>query len=235
MHWNFASFYWDPTILLILPGLLLAWYAQSKVNRTFARYSEIRSRIGMPAAAAARRMLDMNGLHEVPVNVMQGRLTDNYNPRKRTLNLSQPIHDSASLAALGVAAHEVGHAVQHSTKYAPMAIRSVIVPVASIGSWAAWPLLILGLIMAIPQLIWAGVIVFGFAVLFQLVTLPVEYNASRRGLEMLRDGGFLEEEEIAGARRVLSAAALTYLAALAVAILQFLRIFLIASGSRRRN
>jgi hypothetical protein len=189
----------------------------------------------MTAAVVARRMLDMNGLQSVPVQLMQGKLTDNYSPKTRTLNLSQSVHDSASLAALGVAAHEVGHAVQHSAHYAPMAIRGAIVPVANIGSYAAWPLLIIGLLMSFQPLVWAGVAVFGFAVLFQLVTLPVEYDASHRGLAMLRDGGFLADEEIAGARRVLSAAALTYLAATLMAILQFLRLLLIANGNSRRR
>lgn len=231
----YFPYFSDYTWLLIIPGVLVALFAQSKVKSAFSRYNEIRSCSGIPASVAARRMLDMNGLHDVPVNLMQGSLTDNYNPKSRTLNLSQSVHDSASLAALGVAAHEVGHAVQHSTRYAPMGIRSVLVPVANIGTYAAWPLLILGLVMSMQPLVWAGVVVFGFAVLFQLVTLPVEYNASRRGLAMLRDGGFLADEEVAGARKVLSAAALTYLAATLMAILQFLRLFILASGSRRRD
>jgi Zn-dependent membrane protease YugP len=232
VYWGMFN---DPTWLLIIPGLLLAWYAQARVNSTFQKYSQIQSYGGMTASVAARRMLDMSGLMEVPVNLMQGRLTDNYNPKTRTLNLSQSVHGSASLAALGVAAHEAGHAVQHSEHFAPMAIRGALVPVANIGSYAAFPLLILGLLLSFQPLVWVGVGVFGFAVLFQLVTLPVEYDASRRGLEMLRDGGFLAEEEVAGARKVLSAAALTYMAATLVAVLQFLRFFLIASGGRRRS
>lgn len=232
MYWPIFG---DPTWLLIIPGLLLALYAQARVNSAFHKYSQIQSYGGMTASVAARRMLDMSGLMEVPVKLMEGRLTDNYNPKTRSLNLSQSVHGGASLAALGVAAHEVGHAVQHSERYAPMAIRGALVPMANIGSYAALPLLILGLIMSIQPLVWVGVGVFGFAVLFQLVTLPVEYDASRRGLQMLRDGGYLAEEEVAGARKVLSAAALTYLAATLMAVLQFLRLFLIASGGRRRS
>lgn len=230
------GFFLDPTLLILIPGIILALIAQARVNSAFNKYSQINSGKGFTASAAARRMLDENGLDGVQVRQAQGRLTDNYDPRNRTLNLSQSVYGSSSLAALGVAAHEAGHAVQHGRHYAPMALRTYLVPVANIGSYAAWPLLIIGLLMSFQPLVWAGVIVFGAAVLFQLVTLPVELDASRRGLQMLRDGGYLAEEEVAGARRVLTAAAMTYLAATLMAILQFLRILLIANGgSRRRN
>ncbi len=228
-------FRFDPTWLILIPGILLAIYAQARVNGAFNRYSQIRSSSGWTGASAARRMLDENGLYDVPVQPAQGRLSDHYDPRKRTLNLSQGVHDSASLAALGVAAHEVGHAVQHSRRYAPMALRQALVPAANIGSYAAWPLLIAGLLLGMPLLVDIGIAVFGIAVLFQLITLPVEYNASRRGLELLKDGGFLQEEEVAGARKVLSAAALTYLSAMLMAVLQLLRLILIANGGRRRD
>jgi Zn-dependent membrane protease YugP len=227
--------FFDSTWLILLPGILLAIWAQARVNGAFNRYSQVQSLAGWTGAAAARRMLDENGLYDVPVEAAQGRLSDHYDPRKRTLNLSPSVHGSQSLAALGVAAHEVGHAVQHSRRYAPMALRSALVPAANIGSYAAWPLLIAGLWFSIPLLVDIGIAVFGIAVLFQVVTLPVEYNASRRGLELLRDGGFLQEEEIAGARKVLSAAALTYLAATLMAILQLLRLLLIANGGRRKD
>ena len=225
----------DSTWLLILPGLLLAWWAQHMVNRAFNDFSQIPSRGGWTGAAMARRMLDANGLQNVRIEAAAGNLTDNYNPRSQTLNLSQGVHSSTSLAALGVAAHEVGHAVQHGRHYAPMALRSALVPVANIGSYAAWPLLLAGLLFSFTPLVYAGIFVFAFAVLFQLVTLPVEFNASRRGLRMLAEGGYLSDEEVAGARRVLTAAALTYLAATLMAVLQFLRLLLIANGGRRRN
>lgn len=226
----------DSTWLLLIPGILLALLAQSRVNSAFNRYSQVKSMSGWTGAAAARRMLDENGLDNVPIRPAQGRLSDNYDPRKKVLNLSQSVHDSQSLAALGVAAHEVGHAIQHKNRYAPMALRSALVPVANIGSFAAWPLLIIGLMFAMPVLVDIGIAVFSAAVLFQLVTLPVEFDASRRGLALLRDSGYLQEEEVAGARKVLTAAAMTYLAATLMAILQLLRLLLIANGgSRRRN
>lgn len=228
-------FYFDSTWLILIPGIVLALVAQARVNGAFMRYSQIKSMNGWTAASAARRMLDENGLDTVRILEANGRLTDNYNPRNRTLNLSVSVYNSQSLAALGVAAHEVGHAIQHGKRYAPMALRSALVPVANIGSMAAWPLLFLGLILSIPVLVTIGVGVFGFAVLFQIVTLPVEYDASRRALGLLSEGGYLREEEVAGARRVLSAAALTYLAATLMAILQFLRLLLLANGGRRRN
>jgi uncharacterized protein len=229
------GFYFDSTWLILIPGILLAMLAQAKVNNAFNKYSQIKSSIGMVASTAARRMLDQNELNHVQIRLAQGKLSDNYDPRSKTLNLSQSVHDSTSLAALAVAAHEAGHAIQHSRHYAPMAFRSALVPVANIGSYAAWPLLIAGLVLSIQPLVYIGVGVFALSVLFQLVTLPVEFDASRRGLEMLRDGGYLAEEEVAGARKVLSAAAMTYLAATLMAILQLLRLLLIAGGGRRRN
>ncbi len=230
----YLPFYFDNTMLLLIPGIILAMVAQARVGSAFNKYSQIKSALGMSGAAAARRMLDENGLGAVQIRQASGRLSDHYDPRTRTLNLSESVYNSQSLAALGVAAHEVGHAVQHGEKYAPMALRSALVPAANIGSYAAWPLLILGLFLSIQPLVYAGVAVFGLAVLFQLVTLPVEYNASRRALAML-ERGYLSDEEITGARRVLSAAALTYLAATLMAILQLLRLLLLANGSRRRD
>jgi Zn-dependent membrane protease YugP len=220
---------------LIIPGILLAMAAQAKVNNAFSRYSRIESSGRWTGAAAARRILDENGLQDVQIRAIEVSMTDHYDPRSRTLSLSQTVHSSTSLAALGVAAHEVGHALQHSQGYAPISIRSALVPVANIGSYAAWPLLILGLVLSVPSLVWVGIFAFAFAVLFQIVTLPVEYNASHRALELLRSGGFLAEEEVQGARKVLSAAAMTYLAATLMAILQLLRLILLANGGRRRS
>lgn len=230
-------FYMDSTILLILPGIVLALWAQARIKSVFSQYARVFSNNGWTADMMARRVLDDNGLEDVQVTGVPGNLSDHYDPRRRVLRLSEPVYGSSSLAALGVAAHEVGHALQHQRGYAPMAVRSAIVPVASIGSYMAWPLLILGMLMASQTLIIWGVAAFGFAVLFQLVTLPVELNASSRAMNLLREGGYLTEMELPGARKVLSAAALTYLAATLMATLQFLRLLLLSGllGGRRRR
>lgn len=225
----------DPTWLLIIPGILLALAAQAKVSSAFSRYSAIANAHGWTGAQVARSILDNNGLYDVAINAIAGSMTDNYNPRNRTLNLSQTVYGSTSLAAVAVAAHEAGHAIQHQHHYAPNAIRSALVPLANIGSYAAWPLLILGLVLSIQPLVYIGIGVFAAAVLFQIVTLPVEFNASARALSILRDGGYLAPEEIVGARKMLSAAAMTYLAATLMSVLQLLRLVLLANGGRRRN
>lgn len=225
----------DPTWLLIIPGVLLAMWAQARVSSAFSRYSAIPSSRGWTGAQVARSILDNNGLHDVAINAISGSMTDNYNPRNRTLNLSQTVFGSTSLAAVAVAAHESGHAIQHQQGYVPNAIRSALVPVANIGSFAAWPLLILGLVLSFYPLVYIGIGVFAAAVLFQIVTLPVEFNASARALVQLRDGGYLAEDEVIGARKMLSAAAMTYLAATLMSVLQLLRLVLLANGGRRRN
>lgn len=234
----FGYFYLDYTILLIIPGIILAMWAQSRIKSTFAEYARVFSNNGWTAEMMARRILDDNGLQDVQVTSVAGNLSDHYDPRRHVLRLSESVYGSSSLAALGVAAHEVGHALQHQRGYVPMALRSAIVPVANIGSYLAWPLLILGMLMASQTLIIWGVAAFGFAVLFQLVTLPVELNASSRAMTLLREGGYLTEMELPGARKVLNAAALTYLAATLMAILQFLRLLLLSGllgGGRRRR
>ncbi len=225
----------DPTWLILIPGIVLAMLAQAKVSRAFSRYSAIQSARGWSGAQVARHILDQNGLSNVSIQPIAGSMTDNYNPRRHMLSLSQSVYGSSSLAAVAVAAHEVGHAVQHQRNYAPNAIRAALVPLANIGSFAAWPLLILGIVLSFQPLVYIGVGVFAAAVLFQLVTLPVEFNASSRALAMLRDGGYLAEEEIIGARQVLSAAAMTYLAATLMSVLQLLRLLAIANGGRRRS
>lgn len=233
----FGYFYLDSTLLILIPGIVLALWAQTRVRGVFNEYSGIFSNNGWTAEMMARRILDENGLHDVQVTGAAGVLSDHYDPRRQVLRLSESVHGSSSLAALGVAAHEVGHALQHRHGYAPMALRSAIVPVASIGSYLAWPLLIFGMLMANQPLILWGVCAFGFAVLFQLVTLPVELNASRRALTLLEEGGYLTQMELPGARKVLSAAALTYLAALLMGVLQLLRLLLLTGmlGGRRRR
>ncbi|MCK5833352.1 zinc metallopeptidase [bacterium] len=223
--------FWDPTFILLIPAFILAAWAQSKLSRTYKRYSEEKSARGITGANAARGILDSEGLSSVQIEKVSGNLTDHYDPRNRTLRLSQGVYSSDSIAAIGIAAHEVGHAIQHKNAYAPLSIRNAIVPVVNFGSFLAWPLFIIGFLLRTPVLIQIGIALFSGAVIFQLITLPVEFDASKRALAQLSDGGYLTMEEISGARRVLTAAALTYVAAAAMAIIQLLRMILL---SRRR-
>jgi hypothetical protein len=223
--------YFDWTIVLLIPAVLLAFYAQRKVNTTFERFSKVASRSRMTASEVARRLIRENGL-DVRVERVEGRLTDNYDPRQKVLRLSAPIHDSNSLAALGVAAHEVGHAVQHNTGYTALGLRNSLVPVANLGSSLSFPILLIGLLMSLPQLVQIGVFAFSAVVLFQLITLPVEFNASRRAITLLTDGGYLGQEEVGPARSVLNAAALTYVAAALMAVLNLLRLLVISGVFR---
>ncbi len=234
----FGWFYFDWSILIVIPAMLFAFWAQLQVNSTFSKYSKTPTRSGQTAAEAARRLLDANGLHGVTVNRIPGRLTDHYDPRTRTLNLSEAVYDSASAAAVGVACHEAGHAIQHADSYAPLALRMQIIPLCRIGSGLAMPLFLIGLIFAgFPMLggwlMLAGIACFSLATLFQLVTLPVEFNASRRALAGIEENHLLAEDELPGARRVLRAAAMTYVAALATSLASLLRLILIAMSSRR--
>lgn len=225
--------YFDPTWIILIPAIILALYAQAKINSTYNRYSKIPARTGLPASEMARRMLDMNGLRHVSVEQVAGNLTDHYDPSKKVLRLSQSIYNSSSVAALGVAAHECGHALQDAEGYAPLRIRSALVPVANLGSSASWILILLGIFFSATNLITIGILLFGAVVLFQLVTLPVEFNASRRALATLEGASFLTEQEVPMARKVLNAAALTYVAAALTAILQLLRLILLF-GRRER-
>ena len=229
---GFPFFYFDPTMLIVLPGLLLALWAQFKVNSTYAKYSRVSSRRGMTAAQAARRLLDENGLSEVRIERIGGRLSDHYDPRAKVLRLSDDVMNSTSVAALGVAAHEAGHAVQDATNYRPLMLRSALVPVVSLGSNLAIPLFLLGLIFTWEPLVNVGIILFGLVVVFSLVTLPVEFNASGRAVALL-SSGYLPQDEVKGVKKVLSAAALTYVAAALQAILQLLRLVLLANSRRR--
>ena len=203
------------------------------MKSTFSHYQKIRSRSGLTGAQAAQRILNAAGIYDVTIVPIAGSLTDHYDPRNKTVSLSQDVYGRTSVAAVCVAAHECGHAIQHNVNYAPLNMRSAIVPIANIGSSLSWPIFLLGLIMSIPALTTAGIVLFSLAVLFQLVTLPVEFNASSRALKMLESTGILGTDENAGARKVLTAAALTYVAALASSVLQLLRLVILAGGRRR--
>ena len=224
--------YADKTFILLIPAVLFSLYAQTKISGTFNRYSRVASRNGYTASDVARRILDSNGLHNVRIERVRGNLTDHYDPRTQVLRLSDTVHSSTSIAALGVAAHEAGHAVQHATGYVPLFMRNTLVPIASFGSSMSWILIMAGLFMRWFELIQLGIIFFTAVVLFQLITLPVEFNASRRAIAMLTDSGILAREEITPARKVVNAAALTYVAAALTAVLQLLRFVLMANRRR---
>lgn len=232
--------YWgyDPTYILVLIGAVICLIASARVKSTFNRYSQYRSMTGMTGAQAAERILRASGIHDVRVQHVSGSLTDHYNPSKKTLNLSDSVYGATSVAAIGVAAHECGHAIQHQQGYAPLSLRTAIVPVANIGSTLAWPLILLGLFFTKDTgsiLIHLGILCFSLAVLFQLVTLPVEFNASRRALQILGEQGILADSELPYTRKVLKAAALTYVASAAAAILQLLRLVLLFGGRSRND
>lgn len=218
--------------LLVLPAFLLALWAQFRVQSTYAKYSRVRSVRGRTAAEVARQILDDHGLGYVQVDRIGGKLTDNYDPRTNIVHLSQEVYDSSSIAAIGVAAHECGHAVQHAEEYGPLKLRSAIIPITNIGSSLSIPLFLIGLLFNFSILMNIGILLFGLVALFQLITLPVEFNASRRALSTIGERGLLTDDETRGAKKVLSAAALTYVAALASSLAQLLRLVLI---SRRRN
>lgn len=226
--------YYDPTYLLLIPGLLLALWAQGAVKSAYAKYSRVPSRNGLPAAEAVRRMLKASGNYRVQVLPGQGTLTDHYDPRNQTLKLSEGVYNSSSVAALGIAAHEAGHAMQDKEGYALLGLRSAIVPAVNIGSKLSFPIFIVGLIMSFRPLTLIGIALFALTVLFTLITLPVEFDASRRAVAMLNASGLIAKDEEKGVRKVLNAAAMTYVAAAVGAILQLLRLILI-SRSRSRD
>ena len=223
----------DPTMILVLIGVFLSLGASAKVKSTYSRYAKVYSRSGLTGAEAAQQILKNAGIYGVRVEHISGNLTDHYDPRTRQVALSQDVYDRTSVAAIGVAAHECGHAIQHAQNYAPLTIRSAIVPAANIGSTLSWPLFLAGLIFSIRPLLTLGILLFTLAVLFQVVTLPVEFNASSRALKMLGSSGMLGTDEVRGAKKVLTAAALTYVAALASSILQLLRLIILAGGRDR--
>ncbi len=223
----------DPTIILALIGLVLTMIASAKVNSTFARFNKVGASCGMTGAMAAQRVLQMAGIFDVRVEHISGSLTDHYDPRAKVLRLSDSTYSSTSIAAICVAAHECGHAVQHKESYGPLVLRSTLVPAANIGSQVSWPIFLLGLVLSFRPLLLIGIICFCAAVLFQLVTLPVEFDASARALRILGDSNILTESEMKGGRKVLTAAAMTYVAALASSLLQLLRLILIARRNSR--
>lgn len=224
---------YDPTFILVLPALFFAMYAQFKVRSTFQRYLKERSYSGLTGQQIARQILNDNGLHNVSVERVGGQLTDHYDPRSESVRLSAEVYNGTSVAALGVAAHEVGHAVQHARSYAPLALRTNLFPVANLGSQMAIPLFLMGYLVSFDVLMLVGIWFFIAALGFQLVTLPVEFNASRRALGFLDAGGYLNRAEVPKAKAVLNAAALTYVAAVAVSATQLLRL-LFLRGQRKR-
>jgi uncharacterized protein len=225
-------FFNDPTFLLLIPAFILALYAQAKVRGAYAKYGQVASSSRLTGAQAAYQLLQQAGAGEVTIEKTPGQLTDHYDPRKRVLRLSQGVHDSPSIAALGIAAHETGHAIQHHQHYQPMYLRSLIYPVASIGSTLAFPLFFIGFITGSGSktLMDLGILLFSGAVAFSVVTLPVEFNASKRALALLEERRFLTPDEMVGARKVLGAAALTYVASTAMAAVQLLRMFILRSS-----
>lgn len=228
--------FWDYTYILVLIGAVICMIASARVRTTFNKYSKYRSMSGMTGAQAAERILRSAGIYDVQIRHVSGELTDHYDPRTKTVNLSDSVYNSTSVAAVGVAAHECGHVIQHDTNYAPLTFRTTLVPIANIGSTLAWPVILIGLLInsrSSMMIIDIGIILFSLAVLFQLVTLPVEFDASGRALRLLQEQGILGSDEIVYTRKVLSAAALTYVASAASAILQLLRIILLFGGRRR--
>lgn len=231
-------YFYDWTYILVIIGAVISLAASARVNRVFAQYSTVRSHSGMTGREAAEQILHRNGIYDVQVIHISGNLTDHYNPGKKTLGLSDTVYNSTSVAAIGVAAHECGHAVQHATGYAPLSIRGALVPVANFGSMAAWPLIFIGLFLngqTAALFINLGILFFSAAVLFQLVTLPVEFNASGRAVKVLENSGMLYPDEVGSVKKVLGAAALTYVASAAAMILQLLRLLILTGGKRRND
>lgn len=232
----YPSFYFDPTYILIIIGVIICSIASMRVKSTFSQYSGMRNHMGLTGAQAAERVLHGAGIYDVRIERVAGNLTDHYDPRNKVLRLSDATYGQCSVAAVGVAAHECGHAIQHARGYAPLQFRSVLVPVANFGSMIAWPLIVLGLFInsqSSALLINIGILAFSLAVLFQLATLPVEYNASGRAVRILAETGMMQGEEIVATKKVLNAAALTYVASAAAAILQLVRILILTGGRRR--
>ena len=225
-------FYWDWTMILLVPGLLLGLWAQFKVKSAYAKYRRVGTQRGMTAEEVSRDMLTRVGNGFVDIQPIAGELTDNYDPRANVLHLSQGVYGGTSIAAIGIAAHECGHAMQDRHDYAPLKLRSAIVPVVNIGSTLYFPIFIAGFIFSWQPLIWVGIICFALTFLFSLVTLPVEFNASRRAIAMLGEGGYVTEDELRGVKSVLDAAALTYVAAAISSLLQLVRLLLISRNSR---
>ncbi len=226
-------FWYDWTIIIMLPAILLGLIVQIRLSTTYSKYAKIQSRTGMTGYTAARRILDAAGLRQVPIECIQGELTDHFDPRSNVLRLSNGVYNSSSVAAIGVAAHECGHAIQYAEEYTPMKVRGALVKATNFSSSASMIIVVLGLIFSIQEIALIGVALFSVVVLFQLVTLPVEFNASRRAVKIL--DGYMDHEELSGVKRVLSAAAMTYVAALVSAIFQLIRLLAIVGGGRNRK
>lgn len=230
-------YFYDPTYILLIPAVIFTLIAQTKVNGAFRRYSQVGNRKNITGAEAARKMLDANGLHDVRIHAINGHLTDHYNPKNRTLNLSQSVYSESSVAAVSIACHEAGHALQHASGYTPLKLRNSIVPAVNFASRLAWPMMIFGLLLLGAgsyemgyfgmRLLDIGIIGFGAVVVFHAVTLPVEFNASNRAIEKMEEMGLVAAEDIPGSRKVLRAAALTYVAALATAVANLLRVIVL--------
>ena len=237
----FGLFWGDTTILVLIPAMIFAFWAQFKVNSTFNQYAKVYNRRGLTGAEAARRVLDANGLHNVTIEHIRGHLTDHYDPKANVIRLSDATYASTGIAAIGVAAHEAGHAVQHAEGYVPIKVRSAIIPLTRFGSFLAMPLFLIGLLMGSGSYLGygigtifmvTGILFFSFSTLFQLVTLPTEFNASARAMKALEDGGLLAADELPAAKATLSAAAMTYVAALASSLASLLRLILIFNRRR---
>lgn len=230
----YYSYYFDPTYLLVIVGALLSLIASAMVKSTYAKYKKVRSMSGLTGAQAAQRILSQSGIHDVQIQHISGDLTDNYNPKTKVLSLSDTVYDNSSVAAIGVAAHECGHAIQHAKGYVPVKLRTAMVPAVNICSTISWPVILIGVFLSWNQsLIALGIILFSAAVIFSLVTLPVEFNASSRALKILGNTGMLSNDEVGKARKVLRAAAMTYVASAAAMILQLLRLVILFGGNRR--
>lgn len=223
-------FFWDISMIILIPGLLLAMYAQAKVSSTYNRYKKVTSHNGYTGAQFARKMLNDNGLYDVTITQISGRMSDHYDPRANQVRLSAEVYNGTSIASLGIAAHEVGHAVQHATNYFPLTVRNLVVPVTNFSSSIYMLFIFIGIIMNSFSMIQFGIMLFAVIVIFQVITLPVEFNASRRAIATLGGDGVLDAEELSGAKRVLGAAAMTYVAAMVTAVLQLLQLLMVFGG-----
>ena len=227
----YSPYYFDPTYLLLIPAIIISFWAQSKVNSAYSKYSRVGTMNGYTGEQVARMMLNEAGLYDVPIQMVNTKLGDHYDPRSRVLRLSPDVYSGKTIAAAGIAAHEVGHAIQHQQAYRPLVVRNSIVPIVNISSNLSWVIFFVGILFSFKPLVTLGIILFSAAVLFQLITLPVEFNASNRALAILETRGILYKDEVKGAGKVLDAAAMTYVAAALMAISQLIRLIAIS----RRN
>jgi Zn-dependent membrane protease YugP len=223
-------FFFDPTMVLILPAIILALWANSKVKNNYAKFSKYRNIIGLTGREVARKILDTNGLYNIDIEAVQGQMTDHYDPKKGVVRLSEGVYNNSSVSAMAIAAHEVGHALQHAQGYKPLKIRHSIFPLARLGSNAAFPLFLLGFLFSAPFLMNLGIIFFAGALAFQLVTLPVEFNASKRAFQQLDGSMVIDPKEMSGVKKVLNAAALTYVASALMALLQLIRLLVLRNA-----